>query len=118
MIPKRKLIKTEIGIEKIISQNENFIIGAMIRVGNVSIGDTLNYLYKVRIFEVGEADSGDFRTEMFQLRNVSLKVKFIEFRGKSLNTISKGYSAQIELEGIDKELIDPPDDILGLIENY
>lgn len=118
MKPERKLIKAELAIEEILSRNEEFVIGTVIQAGSISIGDTLNYLYKVRIFELGEADSGDFRSQMFQLRPVSLEVKSIEFRGQPLNSISKGYSAQVRLIGNGKDLIDPPDDFLGLIENF
>ena len=115
MMLKRNLIKAEIAVERIVQNDDLLIVGVIVNFGTIYIGDTFNYLYKIRNFELVEFDSGKVRTEMSRKREVALQVKSIEFRGSYLETISQGYSAQIKLDGIGKDLIEAPDDFLGII---
>ena len=113
---ERKRISAELVLEEILDESHKFIYGVRIGIGDVSVGDSFNYLYKIKHYEVGGKESDNLREEIYQFREVSLEVKSIKFRGKSVNKVYQGHTAHIELVGNGIDKIELPNDLLGKIE--
>lgn len=113
----RKRILKEFSLEEFFQKDGRTFICGRVLFGDVTVGDCFNSIYKVQVVELGQDENSELLREFFDCRNVSIQIEAIKFRGQFVDAVYSGHSADILLSGEDINLIETPNDILGIVEH-